>query len=228
MLKKLTDEQQEKLLVTAVEEFGSKGPERAAVSEIARRSGISVGVIYKYYKNKEALFDACLTRSTDMLKAMIAEAADREDTLAEACEKLIRTCISFARRNPHYIQMYHAITHEPGEKAAYYAETIEKYTAMIYTGIIRKAQEEGTVRRDIDPAYLALFFDNLLMMLHFDAGCRYYNERRKFYLGAAEDDEKMTEQLVLFMKGAFGMADSVSSGSGPVAESTGSAQEGEV
>ena len=34
MLKKLTDEQQEKLLVTAVEEFGSKGPERAAVSSV--------------------------------------------------------------------------------------------------------------------------------------------------------------------------------------------------
>ena len=212
MLKKLTDEQQEKLLVTAVEEFGSKGPERAAVSEIARRSGISVGVIYKYYKNKEALFDACLTRSTDMLKAMIAEAVSPEDTLAEACEKLIRTCLSFAGRNPHYIQMYHAITHEQGEKAAYYAETIEKYTAMIYTGIIRKAQEEGAVRRDIDPAYLALFFDNLLMMLHFDAGCRYYNERRKFYLGEADDNEKMTEQLVLFIKGAFGITDSAFSG----------------
>ena len=212
MLKKLTDEQQEKLLVTAVEEFGSKGPERAAISEIARRSGISVGVIYKYYKNKEALFDACLTRSTDMLKAMIAEAVSPEDTLAEACEKLIRTCLSFAGRNPHYIQMYHAITHEQGEKAAYYAETIEKYTAMIYTGIIRKAQEEGAVRRDIDPAYLALFFDNLLMMLHFDAGCRYYNERRKFYLGEADDNEKMTEQLVLFIKGAFGITDSAFSG----------------
>jgi len=215
MLKKLTDEQQEKLLMTAVEEFGSKGPERAAVSEIARRSGISVGVIYKYYKNKEALFDTCLSRSTDMLKAMIAEAASPEDTLGEACEKLIRTCISFARRNPHYIQMYHAITHEPGEKAVYYAETIEKYTAMIYTGIIRKAQEEGAVRSDLDPAYLALFFDNLLMMLHFDSGCRYYSERRKFYLGTEEDDEKMTEQLVLFIKGAFGMTDGAPSGSDP-------------
>ena len=205
MLKKLTDEQQEKLLMTAVAEFGSKGPERAAISEIARRSGISVGVIYKYYKNKEALFDACLARSTDMLKGMIAEAVDPEDSLAEACENLIRTCISFARKNAPYIQMYHAITHETGERAAYYAETIEKYSSEIYTGIIGKAQEEGIVRSDIDPAYLAFFFDNLLMMLHFDSGCRYYNERRKFYIGAEYDDDKMTEQMMLFVKGAFGI-----------------------
>ena len=213
MLKKLTDEQQETLLMTAVEEFGSKGPERAAISEIARRSAISVGVIYKYYRNKEALFEACLLRSTDMLKEMIGDAVSPGDTLGQACEKLIRTCIRFARENAPYIQMYHAITQESGERAAYYAERIEQYTSGIYTAFLAEAQEKGTVRRDIDPAYLALFFDNLLMMLHFEAGCRYYRERRKFFLGAEEDDEKMVRQLMLFLEGAFGM-----SGGSPIEE----------
>ena len=60
MLKKLTQSQQDTILERAVEEFGRNGLERAAISEIARRSGVSVGVIYKYYKNKEELFEQCL------------------------------------------------------------------------------------------------------------------------------------------------------------------------
>ena len=47
MLKKLTQSQQDTILERAVEEFGRNGLERAAISEIARRSGVSVGVIYK-------------------------------------------------------------------------------------------------------------------------------------------------------------------------------------
>ena len=53
MLKKLTQSQQDTILERAVEEFGRNGLERAAISEIARRSDVSVGVIYKYYKNKD-------------------------------------------------------------------------------------------------------------------------------------------------------------------------------
>ncbi len=202
MLKKLTDEQQETLLLTAIKEFGSKGPEKGAISEIARRSGISVGVIYKYYENKDALFEACLKRSLDMLKDVLDQAVFGEDDLLKACEKLIRACINFARDHSPYIQMYNALTIRSDEEAAHYANEIEKLTSDTYKRLISRAREDGLVRKDLDPSYFALFFDNLLMMLHFTYSCRYYKERMKIYLGT-EDEEKMVRQLMLFIRGAF-------------------------
>lgn len=207
MLKKLTEEQQEKLQMTAIEEFGSKGLEKAAVSEIARRSGISVGVIYKYYKNKDELFDVCLKRSLDMLSEVVGQAVKPEDSLMEAVEKLIRACISFAREHAPYIRMYNAITIRADDEAARYAGEIEKMTSRAYKALIQKAQKDGKVRADLDPACFALFFDDLLMMLHFNYGCRYYEERKAIYLGDDRDDEHIVQQLLLFIKGAFGITE---------------------
>ena len=110
MLKKLTEEQQQSILESAIEEFGSKGLERAQISSIAKKAGISVGVIYKYYENKDALIDTCLRHSVDILKSVLREAVSGEKDLFGACEKLVRTCVRFSRENARYIEMYHAVT----------------------------------------------------------------------------------------------------------------------
>ena len=201
MLKKLTQSQQDTILERAVEEFGRNGLERAAISEIARRSDVSVGVIYKYYKNKEELFQNCLTHSIAILTEVMEEAVSGEESLIGACEKLIRACITFSKEHAPYIQMYHAITHTQ-EGAREYAEAIESVTAVTYTQLLTKAQQEGEVRQDLDPALGAMFFDNLLMMLHFSYGCVYYGERMKFYDSKVSEDE-LTRQLSLFIRGAL-------------------------
>ena len=171
MLKKLTQSQQDTILERAVEEFGRNGLERAAISEIARRSDVSVGVIYKYYKNKEELFQNCLTHSIAILTEVMEEAVSGEEPLISACEKLIRACIAFSKEHAPYIQMYHAITHTQ--------EGAKEYAAL------------G-----------AMFFDNLLMMLHFSYGCAYYGERMKLYDSKVSEDE-LVRQLLLFIKGAL-------------------------
>ena len=204
MLKKLTQTQQDAILERAVEEFGKNGPEKAAVSEIARRSGVSVGVIYKYYKNKEELFRHCLTHSIDILTEKMEGAVSGEETLMGACEKLIRSCVSFSKEHAPYIQMYHAITHAQ-DGAAEYAEMIESVTASTYTKLVEIAQKEGEIRNDLDPALCAMFFDNLLMMLHFSYGCAYYRERMKLYDKTLTEDE-LVSQLVLFLESALGAA----------------------
>ena len=201
MLKKLTQSQQDTILERAVEEFGRNGLERAAISEIARRSDVSVGVIYKYYENKEELFDHCLRHSIDLLTSVMNEAVAGEESLFGACEKLVRACISFSKDHAPYIQMYHAITHTQ-EGAGEYAAAIESVTAAAYTRLLAKAQQEGEVRQDLDPALGAMFFDNLLMMLHFSYGCAYYGERMKLYDSKVSEDE-LVRQLLLFIKGAL-------------------------
>lgn len=203
MLKKLTQEQQDVILERAIEEFGKNGPERAAISQIARRSGVSVGVIYKYYDNKEALFDHCLKHSIKLLTRVMNEAVSGEDDLWHACEKLIRACISFSKEHAPYIQMYHAITGSR-EDAGKYAAAIESVTASTYTQLIEKARQEKAVRKDLDPALCAMFFDNLLMMLHFSYGCEYYRERMNIYCGRQMDSEDYaTKQMMAFLRGAL-------------------------
>ena len=76
MLKPLTKEQTDSILSIAAEEFAEKGFAGTAVSSIAKRVGVSVGVIYKYYAGKEDLFNACVAKSL-RCSTLPRRAADR-------------------------------------------------------------------------------------------------------------------------------------------------------
>ena len=52
---------------------------------------------------------------------------------------------------------------------------------------------------------LAYFMDNLLMMMHFSAGCPYYEERYHIFCGGDSilDDQRIREAFVGFVEGAL-------------------------
>lgn len=56
----LKEEIREKILKAALEEFYDRGYKSAAMRNIAEKAKIPTGLIYSYYKNKEALFEAVL------------------------------------------------------------------------------------------------------------------------------------------------------------------------
>ncbi|MGI6178086.1 MAG: TetR/AcrR family transcriptional regulator [Eubacterium sp.] len=205
MLKKLTDEQLENILETAIGEFGARGLERAAIIDIARKAGVSSGVIYKYYRDKDDLFKACLERSLKVLDESLSGALHEGDSLEVMAENLISTCIDFSKAHPSYIRMYHAITSDEDEKTAkLYAPMIESVTAGTYTRLISEGKKEGLIRKDADPAISAFLFDNMLMMLHFSYGCSYYKERLKVFCGdGALRDKKLKDQMMKFIGAAL-------------------------
>lgn len=57
----LKDEIKENILKAALHEFEIHGYHSATMRRIAEKAKIPAGLIYSYYKNKEALFDAVLT-----------------------------------------------------------------------------------------------------------------------------------------------------------------------
>ena len=60
MAQVLKDEIRENILKAALEEFFASGFKSAAMRNIAQQAKIPTGLIYSYFKNKEALFDAVL------------------------------------------------------------------------------------------------------------------------------------------------------------------------
>lgn len=60
MAQVLKEEIRENILKAAMQEFFDKGYQSAAMRNIAGQAKIPTGLIYSYYKNKDALFDAVL------------------------------------------------------------------------------------------------------------------------------------------------------------------------
>lgn len=206
MLKRLTKEKLDEILEAGISEFGEQGLERTSMSRIAVRAGTSVGVLYKYYSDKDTFFLACVRKSLKELEETLSKTVRREEKLLQYAECLIESLQRHCREHPSHVRMYHELTCAgAGRFGPLLAQEIEGMTARLYSGMILRAQHEGKIRQDADPKLFAFFFDNLLMMLQFSYCCGYYRER--FHLYYPTDPENMDlrirKELLKFLESAF-------------------------
>ena len=209
MAKKLTDEKLNEIMETGIREFADRGYDAANTNTIAEKAGISVGVLFKYYRDKEGFFLACLRRSLNILECVLGAVEGSDGKTIDKAEKLFRAVIKFSREHGDHIRMYHMITVGSNKGLTEkLASEIEGMSAKVYRKYIASAQECGDLRDDIPPEKAAFFFDNLLMMLQFTYSCDYYKQRLRMYTGISADDESadeaMVQALLKFVDGALG------------------------
>ena len=86
-----------------------------------------------------------------------------------------------------------------------YKSEIEGVSPKVYTELLAKAQKQGKIDKNADPAMFAFFFDSLLMMVQFSYSCDNYKERMKLYCGEDifQNSEKMVNELTRFLLNAL-------------------------
>lgn len=207
MYKKLSEEKLDSLINAGIDEFAAYGFEGASIGRIAKKAGVSVGVVYKYYADKDALFIECVRHSLGTLNKVLEDVSASETDLQGTVRSIIKTLISHAKEYGNINRMYNEITSIGASKhVEFLADEIEGISSKVYGELFAKAQQEGKIRSDANPRMMAFFFDNLLMTLQFSYSCDYYRERMKLFCGeeAYDNDEFVTDELVKFMLGAFG------------------------
>lgn len=205
MYRKLDEAALGTILEAGIAEFARCGFQPASVATVAKNAGVSVGVIYKYFGDKEAFFLACVRHSLELLDATLQEAAAGGGPLEVRMQRLILALIRQSRSHASYNAMYNEITSGSCRKyAGALAREIESRTAALYTRLFDGAQQGGQLTERIEPQLFAFFFDNLLMMLQFSYSCEYYQERMRIFCGeAALEDTKMADRLTRFLLGAM-------------------------
>ena len=202
-----SDERKEKILEVGINEFASKGYEKANINIIAKKARISIGLMYKYFSTKEDLFITCIQRGMSILDDAVDEILKSDDKLLTKAEKLIRTTCQLSQKDANYVKLYNEITSERNsEKAMEFAKAIEGETSKKYVKCITDALANGDVRQDMDPRLFAFFLDNLLTSLQFSFTCDYYRNRLEIYTGVDVtelSEDQIVKQLLKFIESAF-------------------------
>lgn len=202
-----SEERQELILETGIEEFSSKGYEKANINIIAKKCGISIGLMYKYFSTKEDLFITCLQRGMKILDDTLDDIMASDDKLLVKAEKVIRATCFHSKKYANYIKLYNEVTALKNEEMVVtLATAIEESTSRKYITSITQALEKGDVRADLDPKLFAFYLDNLLTSLQFSYTCDYYRKRFEIYTGIdvnKMDDEQVISQLLSFIESAF-------------------------
>ena len=102
MYKKLDDATIESLLEVGIDEFADKGLDRANINHIAERAQVSVGVIYKYYHDKDQFFIACVEHSLKLLETTMQEVIASADDIEACIRLLLKELIDGADKHRNY------------------------------------------------------------------------------------------------------------------------------
>ncbi|GAA0964851.1 TetR/AcrR family transcriptional regulator [Acrocarpospora macrocephala] len=134
----------ERLVAAAATVFAEEGA-NAPLDKIARAAGIGNATMYRHFPTREALLEAVLH---DVYRELIA-LAEQLSTVTPAIDAVDRWLRAFINYSQTYLDLPEPII------AAAYDETSALYASCkamrsVATRLIGRAQEDGTLRADID------------------------------------------------------------------------------
>jgi len=152
-----TQIRREQIAQAALELVASQGLRRLSVAAVARRVGLVPSGIYRHFHSKteilHAVLDLIRQRLMDNVQAACQEHSDPLECLHDVLMRHIRF-IREGRAIPRIIfsDDFHGGHPELKEKVL---DIFGQYSGQL-ADIVRRGQEQGTVRGDLDPATVAI------------------------------------------------------------------------
>lgn len=91
------EERRDQLLEVGLELFTRRGLESVSIGEIADAAGVSPGLLYHYFPNKQSLYDAAVERAVLDLEAAMAKANPTDSIELLDLAKMVQAYVDFAR-----------------------------------------------------------------------------------------------------------------------------------
>jgi TetR/AcrR family transcriptional regulator, cholesterol catabolism regulator len=148
----LASERREHLVRLAAELFAKKGFQATTVREIADEAGILSGSLYHHFDSKESIVDEVLATFFDELMSANRTAVDAGGDPREVLSELVR--IAFGTLEPHRAAitvMQNDWNYLSSLPRFGYLTKAEDETETIWVSQIKRGQETGLFRPDIDP-----------------------------------------------------------------------------
>ncbi len=182
-----------RVLDAAQECLGELGYARATVTEIARRAGVSNGLLYQFFRNKEHLFARVLE---EVVRDWVREMLPRdEESASEALEFMFRRSVDFCRTHP----LLPALLRQDPELqlsriqvAA--GDRVQPHRDLV-ARLLDRGIEAGEFRPDLDVPATA----DILCQLQSDYSGRAYRNDDRF-----PDDPRIIDAAVQLIRAAVG------------------------
>ncbi|MEO1040413.1 MAG: TetR/AcrR family transcriptional regulator [Pseudomonadota bacterium] len=146
--RRLTDESRERLREVVIDLFAEGLFHEVGMREIAKRAGVGLATIYKYFGAKEDMVVACLEPDMERLLQALALASRCEVGTRRRARAYMIAFVRFHLENPHIADIVHVNT-----PARLWVETDGGWRTdqlAVYAEILRHGARDGSVRSDVD------------------------------------------------------------------------------
>jgi len=142
-----TEGTRRRLKKAATAEFAAHGPDGTTMARIAERAGINKERLYKYFGDKQALFETVLTDELDKLAASVAPVPKSFEDIGEFAGRTF----DYQTAHPELVRLllWEGLSGGPvadeANRTAHYKEKARAFAA---------AQRDGVIDEGLDPEHL--------------------------------------------------------------------------
>jgi AcrR family transcriptional regulator len=146
------------ILEAAIRVFARQGYHSTRVADIADEAGVAYGLVYHYFRSKEAVMTELFTERWSLLLAASDALYERDVPAREKLDGIAGFIIESYKHDPELMKVIiievtraansFGATHLPEIRRAY--DTVAK--------IVTDAQAEGLYRSEVDPAFVGMWF----------------------------------------------------------------------
>ncbi len=165
---KLDKSRQNEILDAAAIVFANNGYHGANIPEICSQAGVSVGALYKYFNNKEAVFIAILKRMGDLLaNEFYGKIQINENSILTTIEDILRS-MTFTSEFNKYRQYFILYLDIGSYSLNGFAESItsrfENIGREFYQNMVEHFKKAGQLRQNIATEHAAYFIDSYMTL----------------------------------------------------------------
>lgn len=148
------------ILASAAQVFAQKGFHNATMEDIAQRAEFAIGSLYKYFRSKEAIFQAVFEENLNNYINTIVKIAEEPGSFTERFENLLNYYAEFAQKHQPLMRIFHSSAdtfdwHKDEVRQAIACHMQRYQSAMLQ--LMQQGIADG-ILRDFEPDDLASFF----------------------------------------------------------------------
>ena len=160
--------------------FSRNGFKDTNVSDITKTSGIGTGTFYNYYSSKEELFMEIYLEENEKLKKKIMKSVNIDQEPGSVVKELMLLNLKGMKSNPILKEWYNKEVSVKIENYFREQKGLNRLDFMYqdFLEIIKKWQEEGKIRNDIDSTMIMAIFTSIITIeIHKEEiGLQYFPE----------------------------------------------------
>ncbi len=160
--------------------FSRNGFKDTNVSDITKTSGIGTGTFYNYYSSKDELFMEIYLEENEKLKKKIMKSVNMDQDPGSVVKELMLLNLKGMKSNPILKEWYNKEVSVKIENYFREQKGLNRLDFMYqdFFEIIKKWQEEGKIRNDIDSTMIMAIFTSIITIeIHKEEiGLQYFPE----------------------------------------------------
>jgi AcrR family transcriptional regulator len=177
------------ILEAALACFAERGFEQTTMTEVADRAEFAVGTLYKFFRNKQDLYQALVTETVRTFSSLIMKALRGSGNEVDCLERFIdqTTRLFFERREAARIYLSQTVRHPDAAPTGLQGEALQLHNEVtaVIEDLFRSGSRKGLFV-DMDPHLLRIGMQGVSNALFAEV----LNEPRAFTLNDVADCRK--------------------------------------